>query len=1279
MKAEQRASWQRRLADGLHRHLWWLAAAAVLLLAIWMVLARQLLAMLPAWRTDLEMLVEQRIQTPLEIASLSGHMNGLSPVFVLEEVRLPGADPERPGLTIARIELTVDVMASLVQRTLLARSLLIRGLDIHALEDEHGRFGLLGIETLGAASESPAPPVEQLLNLLYRQKQVQVEQVSGSFTKHGLPPLAIRDLTLSMKSSGARHRLALAMVTADERIALEVRLDQRGDAYRRDQINGQGYVRIDLANADPALLPHWPLEVQPRALTGKVEGWLRIDRGVLADAALRARISDLSLSGGPFAEPWLLQQVNADARLARHGQGYKLELGRLVLDDAEARWRPGAMTMIWNEAGEHDWQVALHDVDVAPFAGLVQRIPWQQEGRWQLINAQLDALQPSGLLRRLSLRGVEREVSTLSARFQDITLRADAGRPGVSGLSGWISGDSKLGYGQINSPALQLHIPAQFPHPLSGAAEGVFRWRHDGERLRVDTGWVSVINDDARGQALISLDWRRDQVPELTLMAALTDGKAEHAARYIPHNKVGPAAANWLDQAFVSGTVDLGQFLHEGPVAIDPARQQDRTLQMQYLSDDLTLRFLPNWPLVSHLKADVLIDGRHISGRHLSGQLMGATLSKASVDIPSRQDHETLRLIVSGQLRGPATSIATLLHDTPLRDHMPEEVAGWQVEGGRFNGHLLLHWPLGEGGPAPAVRALGEIDAATLRSAERRLEVAAFGGAFGLDLYEGMSMPSLHATVLGQPVSGTIQTDAGRTRISWQGDAEVRALRDWLELDLLDHAAGNFHYDAELSLPWRTSGVVRLGVDSTLEGVEIALPSPFAKAAPLRAPFRLELTGRDNGADLLLRYQRLLSARLALDNGRLRAGRLRFGAGTALPPAGAGLTLEGTLSSVPLAPWISLLTESSGNDTDSRVDDAWPRLDLIFTSADLYGFPLRQVGVKAEPTATGWSLRVDGEQLAGTLDFPAGYRARGAQPLVVSAERITLAASPNQQGETLSPRSVPVMDVRVDALNLNGEDMGRWQFAARPLANGVVIEELDAQWRQTGIRGRVEWTEQRNRQSSHFVGSLDSKNLARSLRRWGLDPFAESDDARAVVDVRWPGAPTEFDYKNLDGQASVAIGPGRFPKTDSRTSALRVLGVFNVATVSRRLRLDFTDLYKKGMAFEEISGDFQIRKAKVATSNLRIRAPSAELRLRGEMDIEDETLDHFMEVTLPLSSNLYVGCLAGPAACAGIFVVERLWGNQLEKMTSLGYRVTGSWDEPKVQEAPMESETRSEP
>ena len=81
-----------------------------------------------------------------------------------------------------------------------------------------------------------------------------------------------------------------------------------------------------------------------------------------------------------------------------------------------------------------------------------------------------------------------------------------------------------------------------------------------------------------------------------------------------------------------------------------------------------------------------------------------------------------------------------------------------------------------------------------------------------------------------------------------------------------------------------------------------------------------------------------------------------------------------------------------------------------------------------------------------------------------------------------------------------------------------------------------------------------------------------------------------------------------------------------------------------------------------------INSPSAEFLFAGDANLQEKTLDQDLEVILPLSSNLYVGCIAGPVACAGIFMVEPLWGSNLEKLTSLHYRVTGPWDNPQVED-----------
>lgn len=1262
MKPVRIISWRRHSADWLRQRLWWFAAGGVLLLAIWVVLAKQLLAMMPAWRGDLEALVETRIQTSLEIGQLSGHMSGLSPVFVFEDVRLPGIDPTRPGLTIERVELTVDVLPSLVRRTLRARSLLIRGIEVRINVDQEGRVSLDGIEGLGSQTESKKPPLESLLSILYRQKRIQIEKVHGTLAMAGMPELEVADISMAMLSSGERHRLALVARTAADEIDLDVRLDLRGDAFRRSDINARGYVSVDLNGVEPWLLPHWPFDLQPEQLTGAVKGWFDIRRGTIRQGALRSRLDGLTLTGGPFAQPWSFTRLEADALLESVNDGYQLEVGRLLLADQHSSWEPGAVTLGWDVEGRKDWQVAFHDVDLAPFTALLLRMPWRDDDQWLSLSARLDALQPTGMLRRLSLRGVERSLGTVSTRFEDVSLQAEDRRPGVSGLSGWFNGSAEGGFGRLDSPSLSLNLPAQFRQPLSGALDGVFRWRYDGDLLEVHSGWLKVTNPDAKARLLAGLRWRREQVPELTLIAALTEGKAQGASNYIPRAKLSPAAAGWLDNAFVGGTIDLGLFLHEGPVVIDPARQQDRTLQMLYAGDDLTLRFLPEWPLLTNVSASVLINGRHISGRDVSAELMGSTLRAGAVDIPSRQDDEVPRLIVSGQLNGPAQSIGTLLQDTPLAAQMPAELSDWKINAGEYQGHVLLHWPLAAEQSGALVLARGQINGAAASSEVRRLTLTDLTTEFSFDLNQGMTLPAFSARLLDQPVTGSVATGAGVTRVNWQGTTDMETVRNWLQLDWLKPASGAFAYVGELSLPWRQAGNVSLRAESAMEELVVNLPAPLGKAAGTSAPLRIELTASDAGTDLALRYQNWLAARVLLDEGELQAGRIRLGGGAALRPERDGLTIEGKLSSLVLADWTDVLGGGAGGGGD------WPVVNLIIGNLNLFGFPVTDVQVAGQPQDGGWRVAVEAPALAGTLEVPDGYRQRGETPMILVADRAVLVSGPPSSSGDLSPLSVPTMDVRIDSLMLDEQDMGRWQLALRPVGNGVVLEELDALWRSTAIHGRLVWTTEGKQSRSQFIGSLGSKNLARSLRQWELEPFIDSDDARAVLDVSWPGIPTDMDYLVLQGQASVAIGPGRFPKTDSKTSALRVLGVFNVATVSRRLRLDFTDLYKKGLSFEEISGDFSINGSLIGTSNLQIKSPSAELRLRGEMDIEAETLDHYMEVTLPVSSNLYVGCLAGPAACAGIFVVERLWGDRLEKMTSLGYRVTGNWDEPKVEE-----------
>jgi uncharacterized protein YhdP len=456
-----------------------------------------------------------------------------------------------------------------------------------------------------------------------------------------------------------------------------------------------------------------------------------------------------------------------------------------------------------------------------------------------------------------------------------------------------------------------------------------------------------------------------------------------------------------------------------------------------------------------------------------------------------------------------------------------------------------------------------------------------------------------------------------------------------------------------------------MALSSPLTGLALELPAPLGKAADEPVPLALDWRRQRAADQLSVRYGDRLAGRLYLADGGIRRGHVVLGGGSPSTRTEPGLEITGELSRLAMEPWVGWLRARPAEGAALPME----RLALEIRQLDLYGISIPGARLTAAPLEAGWRLGLDSDELAGSLRLPAGYRPDGEQPLALTVRRADLRLDAEKGGAGLRPGMLPVADVKLDDIRVNGTHYGRWRFAARPVADGVMLRDIRGNWRRTDFNGRLHWIETDDENTrSHFVGRLTSGRLERSLQAFGLEPMIESKEARSVVDLRWPGSPLDFDYRAIEGNASLDIGACRIPETSRGASALRVLGILNVSSLSRRLRLDFSDLYKKGLSCDAISGDLRLSGPRIATDNLVIESPSAEFRIRGELNLEKETLDHQMDVTLPLSSNLYAGCLAGPAACAGIFVFERLWGSDLEKLTTLSYRVTGTWNDPKVRE-----------
>jgi uncharacterized protein YhdP len=132
----------------------------------------------------------------------------------------------------------------------------------------------------------------------------------------------------------------------------------------------------------------------------------------------------------------------------------------------------------------------------------------------------------------------------------------------------------------------------------------------------------------------------------------------------------------------------------------------------------------------------------------------------------------------------------------------------------------------------------------------------------------------------------------------------------------------------------------------------------------------------------------------------------------------------------------------------------------------------------------------------------------------------------------------------------------------------------------------------------------------------------------------------------------------------------RALGLMSLGALQRRLTLDFTDLTGKGLAFDRVAGDFELRDGDAFTKNLVLKGPAAEIGIVGRTGLRDRDYDQTVKVTGNLGGPIVAaGTLAGgPALGAALLVFSKVFKEPLAGMSRGYYRISGSWDAPAVQQ-----------
>jgi uncharacterized protein (TIGR02099 family) len=1318
-----------RLLSYLVRKALLLLAVAVIALAVLVQAGRSLMPLAADYREPLAELLSQQVGGKVTLKQLQADWSGLQPVLAVQGVQVTAASGE-PVLALERARFRLDIISSVLAWRPVWGEVQLAGGVLGVTEDAQGRWLLQGSLASSAAPNPRLHNKILDVLLASRRIALEQTRLAFTFNSGEQISLASPTLLLENSGAFHRLTLQLDTPQNPDALHLMVegRGDPReagftADAYLKlHEYPASQWLQVALGKAglSPARGAAANLSANIWLTKGADSGVNLVGDLTFADAQLQLPNSGTALMGfrtdisGQIGshQRWHLSLQNA---LWQLNQGTQLQL------DAAAS-RAGAQAPV---------KMQLSSLDLAKLTRLMQSTQALSEfPRLHQLAQSLNARGQVQRL-EVAVPPADWRQWQLAANVEQVEVSSWKGVPAFSGVSGYVHADAQGGYVQLDARAgFSMAFAKIYRQPLAfDSARGRIEWHLQPEQNRVfiNSGKLEVSDGDERAQGYfhLQLPWQPNSHSiDLTVYVSAQQVAAGQYKKYLPA-VIPELLAEYLDQGIGlnnPGYAPQAAFIYRG--SIDSKASADHSVALSLEVADGDFNYHPDWPVARHLNGHLTLDNTDLYSQFNRAQIYNSDIHNARVTLTDNPQDEGKVLGVTGQLEGIASDGLRILRQSVLRRYVGDSMDTWYLHG-ELEASLDLAIPLVSGAAGADYNVQIDLDAPSFALDNYNLELSDFSGRIGYDSKRGLSSEQLRGRLFGSDVSvslGAEQTaQQHQTLIDVQAQATAQQLAQWSEQPALEFIEGALPLDIHIALNHNTAHagapplpqadasddvatepndalVASVGVHADLKHARVALPAPLAKATGEPGELVVNYVLGQQTALVDVHYLDQLRAMLHIDP---KTRQLLTGAvGLRQEPellAQPGLHVTGHLERLEVAPWQAAwqryrqLSAATQNGP-SALPEASAQMTLdVPVSANIQidqkrlgSLKLDDIQLKLRQMPQAWDFMVVSDTVTGEFRWPL----QADEPWQLNISQLALPAPPpepeqNDASETRAP-SEPLLstqlltqlqraEVNIQQLRVDGEDYGQWQFTLEPSDDALTLQNLQAQVRGLTLAGSesqpasVRW--QVSPPYTQLQGQLSADNMAEVMRQWQAPPSLETDAARYQYSLGWPGDPLAFDLTQLVGDVSADIGAGRFIR-DSPMAAeglLKLMGLFNFDSLARRLRLDFSDLYKSGLTFDKITGAVHFDSGQMTiVEPVLLRTPSSRMQLTGDVDLVTQTLDARLVATLPMGGNLTViaALAAGLPAAAGVFVISKLFEEQMNKATSLTYRITGDWDDP---------------
>ena len=866
--------------------------------------------------------------------------------------------------------------------------------------------------------------------------------------------------------------------------------------------------------------------------------------------------------------------------------------------------------------------------------------------------------------------------ASIKGSFSDLSFSPWKQVPGVKNLSGKLSWNGKEGELALQSNHVQLKYDAVFMNSVDvDQLTGNIKWQQDENKLWLfSIANLQILNSDLVANIKGALTIEADGAAVSDLTGHFVLQKAGHVARYLPLKIFDAGLVKWLRASFSAGSVQSGELVLKGKLSDFPFDNNNGTFFISGLVNNIDLQFAPDWPALNRISGKLVFSGRQMTVDVTQAETLGIALGQVHASIPYfGEDKPAILYVTSNEIETDFSQGLDYVHKSPLEASIGKMFTGTEASG-LVSLVLSLTVPLSD---PDKIQVKGDLKLKDndVKLVPWKLNLGKVSGHLQFT-EDTTTAKQISALLFNKPVTIGLSTikkskTINVARASFANHLSIVDLEDWLKMPFSKVVKGDTNVEGYIDFSPKTP--IEIHLKSNLVGLAIDMPDDYSKKTNAARDFVADITVQEQQPlRIKAGYGKLLSTALILkrsqDTFKLTSINLRLGGGDAAWPVSDGLYISGN---IPQLDWVKIkqyASKSTGTKSEGLSDYPLRGIDVQIGKLNLPGLVLSQTRLELTPANNYCDIDITNSNIEGELHVPVNFTAKNT--LTAKFNKLYLQASKSDGSAklVLDVKNLPGISLIANDASYNGIRLGRVTLNTIPTGNGASIQALRFNAPYMELQSTGVWTQSGTR----LQGKLMSSNVGEFLNSAGMNAHNVIAGKGSIdFNLNWSGAFFAPALNSMNGSLALKIGAGRIvdvgETSDAKLGVGRLLSIFSLQTIPKRLTLNFSDLFQKGYSFDSLTGDFSLKNGNAFTNNMSFKGTVARVDIDGRIGLSNQDLDFILSVTpgdvtssLPVAATLLGGPVGGIAALA----VNTVIGSQISKAATHYYQVRGSWSNP---------------